>query len=117
MIDISVKVPAERVVEFYVMFARWLKSPHDAGVVQPEDELDGREPGADSVSTPWGPGDLELAAAVWAKFSPRAKALFSTLIDHPNDPHYGEELSRMHKIPNRSHGVAGVLTWPSRHCA
>jgi hypothetical protein len=116
MIDVSVKVPEERVAEFYAMYGSWLKSPQGLEC-EPEDDLDGREAGADRASTPWGPGDLELATAVWAKFSPRTKALFSTLIDEPNEQYYGEELARMHKIPNGSHGIAGVLTWPSRHCA
>jgi hypothetical protein len=115
MIDASVKVPEERLAEFYAMYGSWLKSPPGSWRTQSEDEF--AESIVDVEPIPWAPDDLELAATVWAKFSPPAKALFSTLIDHPNDPHLGEELAKMHHIPNAAHGIAGVLTWPSRHCA
>ena len=91
------------------MYGRWLASPADEGFDEPDSSA---EPG----SAEWGPDDLELAATVWAKFTPRAKAVFSTLIDEPGERYYGEELARLHHIPNGAHGIAGVLAWPSRHC-
>lgn len=110
MLDVSVKVPEDRLAEFYAMYARWLDSPTGETGDEP---VVAEEPGA----TEWRPDDDgPLAAAVWAKFSPRAKALFSTLIENPGERFYGEELARMHHLPNGSHGVAGVLAWPSRHC-
>ncbi|OLT10162.1 hypothetical protein BJF78_29255 [Pseudonocardia sp. CNS-139] len=107
MIDVTVKVPAERVAEFYSMFGGWLSSPPT--VVGPE--------AADSEAhTPWAEVDVEVAAAVWSKFSETARALFSTLIDNPERKYSGDELSEMLGIPNGKHGVAGVLAWPGRHC-
>lgn len=109
MIDITIKVPEERVAEFYAMYGHWLASP--GGATGP--------PGVDvepSEAVEWGEGDVELAATVWKKFSPRAKALFSTLIDNPEDKFTGDVLAEMHEIPNGRYGVAGVLAWPSRHC-
>jgi len=114
MIDISVKVPEDRVAEFYAMYGSWLKSSPGYGFDGSDDESPDL---VDQPATAWRPDDLELATAVWHQFSARAQALFSTLIDSPNERYYGEELARMHHIPNGSHGIAGLLTWPSRHCA
>src|SRR5207247_3163795 len=61
--------------------------------------------------------DVALARVVWEKFSPRAKALFSLLMDHPGHKVLGEDLAATLNIPNGKSGVAGVLAWPARHCA
>jgi hypothetical protein len=110
MLDVSVKVPEDRIAEFYAMYGRWLASPGGEG------SADEQHISAETGAVEWGPDDIELAATVWAKFSPRARAVFSTLIDEPGERYFGEELARLHNIPNGSHGVAGVLAWPSRHC-
>jgi hypothetical protein len=104
MLDITVKVPEERVAEFYAMYGHWLSSPA------------GEAPAAEANLTNWTEADAELAAKVWKKFSPPAKALFSTLIDNPNTAYASDQLAEMHGIPNGKHGVAGVLAWPTRHC-
>ena len=54
---------------------------------------------------------------VWEKLSPRAKAVFSLLMDHPSEKMSGEDLASACDIPNGKYGVAGVLAWPGRHCA
>ena len=61
--------------------------------------------------------DLALARSVWGKFSPRAKALFSLLMDDPGRKVSGKDLASTLDIPNGASGVAGVLAWPARHCA
>jgi hypothetical protein len=94
------------VADFYAMYGQWLASR--GGAPGP--------PGTNAEAVEWQEADVELAAAVWAKFSVRAKDLFSTLIDSPGQTFSGEELAEMHQIPNGRHGVAGVLAWPSRHC-
>lgn len=109
MLDISVKVPEDRLAEFYAMYGRWLASPSKETAGDPDGSME-------IQSAEWGPDDVELATTVWAKFSPRAQAIFSTLIDEPGERYYGEELAKLHHIPNGAHGVAGVLAWPSRHC-
>jgi|SRR6185437_8111239 hypothetical protein len=61
--------------------------------------------------------DLALARSAWGKFSPRAKALFSLLMDQPGRKVSGKDLASTLDIPNGAAGVAGVLAWPARHCA
>jgi hypothetical protein len=61
-------------------------------------------------------GDLDLAKAVWSKFSQRAKNVFSVLMDEPGTRHAGEKLAEDLEIPNGRYGLAGVLAWPGRYC-
>ncbi len=111
MIDITVKVPEDRVGEFYSMFGAWLN-----GSAQ-EPSLSGNATAkAARNCQPWSDSDTTLAAAIWDKFSDTAKSLFSTLIDEPGRQFDGEELSELLSIRNGRHGVAGVLAWPGRHC-
>ncbi len=105
MIDVTVKVPEDRLAEFYSMFGTWLSTtPGDA----PEIDAGGH--------SPWAADDVDVAAAVWGKFSDVAKGLFSVLIDNPETKFSGEELAGMLGIANGKHGVAGVLAWPGRYC-
>jgi hypothetical protein len=108
MIDVSIKVPEDRIADFYAMYGRWL-----AGA-DPEPAND-----ATAAAVQWAdtPDDIPLAKVVWAKFSPRAKAMFGTLMDNPERKFSGEDLADLHDIPNGKYGVAGVLAWPGRHCA
>jgi hypothetical protein len=108
LIDITVKVPEERLPDFYSMYGRWLAGADDAS--RPTEEgLEGRHP--------WATGDEDLASEAWGKFSATAKALFSMLIDNPGRKFSGVELAEALDIANGKHGVAGVLAWPRRHCA
>jgi hypothetical protein len=108
MIDLSVKVPEERVAEFYAMFGAWLASPPGASL-EPSEEASTDE------KEPWTSADVELARQVWKKLSEPAKAMFSILIDSPDTSFGGDELAERVGIPNGKHGVAGVLAWPGRH--
>lgn len=120
MLDVTVKVPEDRLVEFYGMHAAWLSSPpggsvsldvFDAepqGISPASQDADGRQP--------WGEADVALAAKLWSKFSDPAKTLFSKLIDEPDRQFTGEELAEMLNIPNGHSGVAGVLAWPGKYC-
>ncbi|EMD30232.1 DUF6416 domain-containing protein [Amycolatopsis azurea] len=108
MIDVTVKVPEDRIPEFYSMFGRWLADPA-AFEVLPTEETE-----VDLVE--WSRSDGDLAKVVWGKFSDKAKALFSTLMDKPGARFSGDELGRLLGLPNGKHGVAGVLGWPGRHC-
>lgn len=101
--DVQVKVPGDRLAEFYEWFGRWL-----AGSSLPAQQ----EP---APAGPWEPmADLELASKAWRHFPTRAKAVLSTLIDHPDERYTGAELARMHDIPNGHYGLAGVWAWPGR---
>lgn len=108
MIDITVKVPEDRVAEFYSMFGRWLADPVILAVSSTG------KPEGEQVA--WSRSDGEIAQVVWGKFSETAKALFSTLIDKPGRQFSGDELAQMLDLPNGKHGVAGVLAWPGRYC-
>jgi hypothetical protein len=110
VIDVTVKVPEDRVGEFYEMVGRWLRSEElaDDALGPP---VTGLKDWTDSQE------DLALARVVWGKLSPRGKAIFSLLIDHPGEKVSAEELARACDIPNGRYGVAGALSWPGRHCA
>src|SRR5262249_6531104 len=103
MIDITVKVPEDRVPEFYSMYGAWLNgAPH----VLMSTATRNADSGGDHL--PWSDSDGALAAEVWDKFSGVAKRLFSRLIDEPDRRFSGEELASLLDIPNGKHGVAGV---------
>ncbi len=110
MIDVSVKVPEERLADFYAMYGRWLSGTEEAAATDED---------ATAHATYWADTDEDaaLAKVVWTKFSDRAKALFSTLMDNPDRKYSGEELAEALEIPNGKYGVAGVLAWPGRHSA
>ncbi|MGB6456199.1 MAG: DUF6416 domain-containing protein [Streptosporangiaceae bacterium] len=78
---------------------------------------------ADEHASPvdWGtaPSDLEFEPAreVWRKFSPRAQAVFSLLIDNPGLAITGADIASKLDIANGKRGVAGIVAWPARHCA
>lgn len=109
--EVTVPVPEGRVPEFYQWFGRWLD-----GSIETEPL-----PGGSGVSQgdlrPWGDTDEELtdAAALWKKYSPRARAMFSLLIDNPGKEFTGEQIAEAADIPHGAHGVAGVLAWPGRY--
>ena len=108
MIDITVKVPDNRVPEFYSMFGSWLSAPPASNHPETSDS----KPAAE-----WTAADRDLAKAVWRKLSDTAKRLFSALIDSPGKKFSGTELSELLQVRNGAHGIAGVLAWPSRYCA
>lgn len=111
LIDITVKVPEGRLGEFYGLVGHWL-SGNPVGV---DEDLDASPtPMADWSNSA---DDLALAKVVWAKFSPRAQAMFSTLMERPGEKHSAASLAEELDIPNGMYGVAGVLAWPGRHCA
>ncbi|OBF98566.1 hypothetical protein A5790_02890 [Mycobacterium sp. 852002-51152_SCH6134967] len=123
MMDVTVKVPEERLVEFYAMHAAWLSAPPNAAVSSRGDQLFAipqpvSHAGEDANGRlPWSADrDAALAAKLWDKFSDPAKALFSTLMDEPDRQFNGEELAGMLNIPNGHSGVAGVLAWPGKYC-
>lgn len=110
LIDVTVKIPEDRVGVFYGLVGRWLSGE------QSEDEVTEAATDAPKAWTN-SDGDLVLARLVWEKFSPRAKAVFSLLMDRPGHKVSGEDLAATLEIPNGKSGVAGVLAWPARHCA
>lgn len=112
MIDITVKVPEDRVGEFYSMFGTWLTgSLSFAPAPDTATADDSRQ-----ARLPWSSSDTELAGVFWDKLSDQARRLFSTLIDAPNERFSGDELSQMLGIEKGKLAIAGLLTWPGRYC-
>lgn len=116
--SITVPVPDDRVAEFYQFFGQWLAGTFPLART-PETPASPSEPRPAPTYKHWGntEADLEDAALLWSKFSPRARKMFSLLIDNPEKRFTGEEIAEAVNIPNGAHGVAGVLAWPGRHGA
>jgi hypothetical protein len=108
--EVTVKIPEERVGEFYQVVGRWLTG-EQLEVEAPD------KPAAPPTDWTHSDNDLALAGAVWEKFSPRAQALLSRLMDHASHKVSAEDLAETLDIPHGKSGVAGVLAWPARHCA
>lgn len=105
--DVTVSVPADRLADFYEHFAVWLRG---ATVRSPQATA-----GSSADTAPWDPTtDAAVALAAWKAFPPRARQIFGTLIDHPDERYTGEQLAEIHDIPNGMYGVAGALAWPGR---
>jgi hypothetical protein len=107
VLDVSVKVPAHRLGQFYERHGLWLA------------EVQASDAPADAGPQPWADNEDSLAPAgeVWAKLSAPAKALFSLWIDHPGAAISAQEIAHDLGIPNGKNGVAGLLAWPGRYCA
>lgn len=112
MIDITVKVPEERVGEFYSMFGTWLTGPPPGA---PAPATTAVEESREDLPQ-WSSSDAELAAVVWDKLSDPARRLFSTLIDAPDERFSGDELARILGVEKGRLAIAGLLTWPARYC-
>jgi hypothetical protein len=106
MLDVTVKVPEERVADFYSMYGRWLAR-------SPEDPLEAPAERLERES--WTVADADLAIEVWGKFTDSARALFSILLDSPGREFGGDELATRLGLSGKN-AVAGLLGWPGRHC-
>jgi hypothetical protein len=105
LVEVGVKVPRERLADFYAWYSRWLEDP--------EAEL-----ALSTTAEPlraWDPAqDLDLAVSAWNGLSQRAQALFSTLIENPDRRYWAEQLALLNGIPHGKYGIAGSLAWPGR---
>ena len=119
MPDLTVPVPDDRVADFFQFFGRWLDgslslSQSLSGAIgAPSEGLQGAPP--DRI--PWGNAEQDFAdaEALWRKYSPRARIVFSLLMDSPDKEYTGQEIAEATNIPNGAHGVAGVMAWPGRY--
>lgn len=106
-INVSVAIPADRVVEFHTEHAAWLTKVASHSNEAP----------AVTKAVPWTAGDAALARQYWAKLSDTARRLLSVFIVDPEKRFSGSELAARLNIPRGMHGVAGTLAWPKRHAA
>jgi hypothetical protein len=109
MVQVTFEIPDHLLGQFYLAVGRALQNGQDEGDAEDaEPEL--RE---------WGifAGDDQQAAEAWRKFSPRAQAVFSLLMDNPGIAVPADEIAAKIGLTNGRHGLAGVVAWPSRQCA
>lgn len=110
MVDVTVKIPEDRLPAFYEWLGRWLAGRIEAIPVVPQTDVE-----SEAALKPWNPEDVELARKVWHKLSDPAKRMFEVLMAQPAQPVSAEELAAGAQL--RDHfAVAGTLAWPGRHC-
>ena len=74
MIDVTVKVPEDRVPEFYVIFGQWLN-----GAPAPAMPLVGRNALTPDDRPAWTDDDVDVARNVWNKLSAAQKAKYAAV--------------------------------------
>jgi hypothetical protein len=105
VVEVTFEVPERLLGDFYTAVGAVLKGA----------QLANREP--EVLDWDVMAFDDELAKMVWRKFSPRAQAVFSVLMDNPGEAIPADELAAKIGLANGRHGLAGVVAWPSRQCA
>lgn len=100
MEDVSVKVPSERLADFYAMYAKWLEAEPTPAV-------------ADGETKPWDLDDLDKARYVWSKMSTKAKELYQLLFEAPEVT--SDELAKALGPNAGADTVAGTFAWPARY--
>ena len=108
MVQVTFEIPEHLLGQFYIRVGGVLKRALDADHEDAEPQL--RE---------WGTYEIDsgLADAAWRKFSPRAQAVFSLLMDNPGIAVPADDIASKIGLINGRHGLAGVVAWPSRQCA
>lgn len=109
MVQVTFEIPERLLGRFYI----------EVGVVLKNAQYDSATEEAEPQLREWGtfPSDDRQAATAWRKFSPRAQAVFSLLMDKPGVAVPADELAAKVGLTNGRHGLAGVVAWPSRQCA
>jgi hypothetical protein len=114
MVELTFDVPERLVGRVYVAIGLALK-------LAQEESTEGQSTAgqAESELHDWGtqPFDSELADQAWRKFSPRAQAVFSLLMENPGVAMTADEIADNLGLANGRHAVAGTVAWPSRQCA
>ncbi len=121
--DITVPVPDDRVAEFFKWYGQWLEGSPPATPSAPlvrqvsPSSVETLEPQHNRSLQPWTDTeeDLALAKDLWRKLSAPAQAMIDFLAADPGQRFSGAEIADAVGIPHGAAGVAGTLTWPSRH--
>jgi hypothetical protein len=107
MVQVTFEIPDHLLGQFYMAVGRVLHSaPDESAAEQIEPQM-----------SEWSVLDGDDAAVAWRKFSPRAQAVFSLLMDNPGIAIPADEIAAKIGLTNGRHGLAGVVAWPSRQCA
>jgi hypothetical protein len=107
MVQVTFEIPEDLLGKFYAAVGRALQNAQDerdAGQAEPD-------------LNEWSVFNVDEAAVAWRKFSPRAQAVFSLLVDNPGIAIPADEIAAKIGLTNGRHGLAGVVAWPSRQCA
>jgi Family of unknown function (DUF6416) len=107
MVQVTFEIPDHLLGPFYHAVGRVLQDAQDDGAAEP----------TESDLNEWSVFNVDEAAVVWRKFSPRAQAVFSLLMDNPGIAIPADEIAAKIGLSNGRHGLAGVVAWPSRQCA
>jgi hypothetical protein len=109
MVQVTFEIPERLLGRFYRAVGRVLMRT----------QLEGSRLEAEPQLHEWGTfaGDDDQAHMAWRKFSPRAQAVFSLLMDSPGVAIPADEIAAKIGLINGRHGLAGVVAWPSRQCA
>jgi Family of unknown function (DUF6416) len=112
MVQVTFEISEHLLGQFYMAVGRALKRAQDESA----DNASGRD---EPTVHDWGTqgSDSDAARMVWRKFSPRAQAVFSLLMDNPGVAMSADEIADKIGLSNGRHGLAGVVAWPSRQCA
>jgi hypothetical protein len=112
MVQVTFEIPDTALALFYLYVGHAME--------EAEPEGSGGASGQDvSVLHDWGTDhrDDEVAQMAWRKFSPRAQAVFSLLMDNPGIALSADDIASKIGLSNGRHGLAGIVAWPSRQCA
>jgi hypothetical protein len=101
MVDVTVKVPAGRVAEFYAMVGQWLRGLSS-------------QSGDQAGLKDWSAEDADKAEHVWSRMSDEAKKLFVLLLGATNAVAADELVKALGPDADAS-TVAGTFAWPARH--
>ncbi|HEY3904821.1 MAG TPA: DUF6416 domain-containing protein [Streptosporangiaceae bacterium] len=109
LVQLTFEVPDRLVGEVYFAIGLALKrAQQESATTDSEPEL--HDWGTESF-------DGEQVDMAWRKFSPRAQAVFSLLMENPGVAMTADEIAVKIGLANGRHALAGVVAWPSRQCA
>ena len=120
--QITVAVPEDRVPEFYVWFAAFLKNEGSRGPGRRrrhEGHRGGPHRRGYAEAEPWSTDDFKVtvkAEWLYSKLAPPARDLFDMLSSAPGERFSGNDIAAKLKLDKGAHGVAGILAWPGRYC-
>jgi len=98
MVELTFEVPDRLLGQFYIAVGAVLKRGH----------VQRTTPQAEPELHDWGTEafDSERAHKAWRKFSPRAQAVFSLLMENPGTPMQADDIAAKIGLANGRHGLA-----------
>jgi Family of unknown function (DUF6416) len=111
MVELTFEVPDRLLGDVYAAIGAAFKRAQQSTTAEEEPKLH------DWGITEAFADEAELADMAWRKFSPRAQAVFTLLMENPGVAMEADEIAAKIGLANGRHGLAGVVAWPSRQCA